>query len=117
FVKKMRKRPLFKVREGVVELFGLFRAFEVQAAIAEWMRRAAQDKELEQAGEHEQVWNELAELFDEMADLIGDEQLGIGEFIEILESGLASFDLALTPPTVDQVLVGQVDRTRSPGSA
>jgi ATP-dependent helicase/nuclease subunit B len=32
----------------------------------------------------------------------------------VLESGLERFDLALTPPTVDQVLVGQVDRTRTP---
>jgi len=49
-----------------------------------------------------------------MVDLLGDEQASVADFVEILEAGLEQFDLALTPPTVDQVLVGQLDRTRCP---
>src|SRR5690606_24649950 len=35
-------------------------------------------------------------------------------FRDVLESALETFDLALAPPTADQVLVGQADRTRTP---
>src|SRR5581483_9862316 len=64
--------------------------------------------------EHEQVWAELVSLFEQMVDLLGEEPVTAAEFVDVLESGLDRFDLALTPPTVDQVLVGQVDRTRTP---
>ncbi len=50
-----------------------------------------------------------------MVSLLGDEPMSLERFSEVTESGLEEFDLALTPPTVDQVLVGQVDRTRTPG--
>jgi ATP-dependent helicase/nuclease subunit B len=52
-------------------------------------------------------------LFDQLVDLLGDQTVELSDFVQTLESGLEQFDLALTPPTVDQVLVGQVDRTRS----
>src|SRR5438876_10236520 len=78
------------------------------------MQAAADVGDLEQRAEHEQVWSELTALLEQMVDLLGDEPVTATEFAEILESGLERFDLALTPPTVDQVLVGQVDRTRTP---
>jgi ATP-dependent helicase/nuclease subunit B len=64
--------------------------------------------------EHQQVWAEIVKLFDEMVGLLGDEPVDANSFTDILEAGLEQFDLALTPPTVDELLVGQVDRTRTP---
>src|SRR5258705_2086825 len=49
-----------------------------------------------------------------MVDRLGDEPVTLSEFRDILEAGLETFDLALVPRTVDEVLVGQVDRTRTP---
>jgi ATP-dependent helicase/nuclease subunit B len=71
-------------------------------------------KRLEHQAEHARVWNELIELLDQMVDVLGDELINADDFVEILQTALAAFDLALTPPTVDQVLVGSVDRTRTP---
>jgi len=116
FIKKLQSNQALTVRQTIIDLFAMLRAFDVQATILNWMQTATAQKQLEQRGEHEQVWNELADLFDEMAELVGDEQVTISDFVDILESGLETFDLALTPPTVDQVLVGQIDRTRSPGA-
>jgi ATP-dependent helicase/nuclease subunit B len=58
------------------------------------------------------VWTEFVELLDELVDLLGDEQLSASEFGETILTMLAQFDLAITPPTVDQVIVGDVERTR-----
>ena len=41
---------------------------------------AADANELEQRGEHEQVWSELVSLLDQMVDLLGDEPATIGDF-------------------------------------
>ena len=102
------------VKQFVRALSELFERCGVRRTLSSWMQSAADAGDLEQRAEHEQVWAELAALLEQMAGLVGDESVTAAEFAEILESGLERFDLALTPPTVDQVLVGQVDRTRTP---
>ena len=101
------------VREIVAALFELYESFDVRAELAKWIDDTTKANQLEQRGEHEQVWAEVVELFDQMIDLLGPQTVELADFVETLEAGLEQFDLALTPPTVDQVLVGQVDRTRA----
>jgi ATP-dependent helicase/nuclease subunit B len=116
FVRLMRRATAEPValKELVVGLLQVFEACALRKTLAGWMEQCAQREQLEQRAEHAQVWNELIDLLDQLVDLLGDEKILAGDFVEILESGLESFDLALTPPTVDQVLVGSVDRTRTP---
>ena len=102
------------LRTIVVELFALFERFGVRPAMEQWIDEARQRDEHEQAGEHEQAWTELVKLFDQLVDLLGEEAVTLEDFQTILEAGLETFDLGLAPPTVDEVLVGQIDRTRTP---
>jgi ATP-dependent helicase/nuclease subunit B len=87
--------------------------FQCRGQIVGWMDAAAAAGRLEEGDEHERVWDELVKLFDELVDLFGDEPISLKHFSAIVDSALEAFDLALTPPTVDQVLVGTVDRTRT----
>ena len=103
-----------QIRAIASEIFATLERFNVRQTHAQWIESARQALDLEQAAEHEQVWLNLVDLFDQMVDLLGDERMTAGEFFDVLESGLERFDLAITPPTVDQVLVGQADRTRTP---
>lgn len=100
-------------REMVVELFKTFERFGVRNQIKSWITRATESDALEEAGEHQQVWTELVALLDQMVDVVGDAPIAPSDFVDVLETGLEQFDLGLTPPTVDQILVGSVDRTRS----
>ncbi len=118
-----RLRPLISLSRAkdpptlkafVTTLLELLEACSVRQALSGWMKSAAGAGDFEQHDEHAQVWAELMSLLGQMADLLGDETVSASEFAEILESGLERFDLAITPPTLDQVLVGQVDRTRTP---
>jgi ATP-dependent helicase/nuclease subunit B len=102
------------LRQFVQSLADLFEACGVRQTLTGWIHAATEAGDLEQRAEHEQVWGELTALLAQMVDLLGEEPVTAIEFTEVLESGLERFDLALTPPTVDQVLVGQVDRTRTP---
>lgn len=109
----LRLHEWLPVRDIAAELFTVLDRFGVRETLAAWADAAAPG-DPEQAAEHEQVWAEFVDLFDQMVDLLGGERVTLVDFIDVLESGLERFDLALTPPTVDQVLVGQVDRTRTP---
>ena len=101
------------IRATVIALFEVFKRFRVRETLAQWIERATQQNDLEQRGEHEQVWAELIKLLDQLVDVLGERLVTPADFVEILESGLEQFDLALAPPRLDQVLVGQVDRTRT----
>ncbi len=114
FVKTVTGNRPQSVRTLSTAIFQLLETFNIRGRIVEWMRLAAETGRLEQRAEHERVWDELVILFDEMVELLGDEIIPLDDFQAILDSALENFDLALTPPTVDQVLVGPVDRTRTP---
>ena len=104
----------FRVSDIATALFQAFDRLKIPPTLERWMAEARSNLLIEQANEHEQVWAELVSLFDQMVDLLGDTRMTLAEFIDVLDAGLETFDLALTPPTLDQVLIGQVDRSRSP---
>src|SRR5262249_40354280 len=112
-IARLRSSETQAIRAAIVELFELLASFKVRDTLGRWIDEAIKANDPEQRGEHEQVWAELIKLFDQLADLLGDKNVSLDDFVEILEAGLEQFDLALPPPRIDQVLVGQVDRTRT----
>jgi ATP-dependent helicase/nuclease subunit B len=114
FEQAVNASPRLSVKVLASAIFRLLEDFQCRQQIVQWMDRAAEMHRLEERDEHEQVWDELVKLFDELVDLFGDEPISLKDFSTLLDAALEGFDLALTPPTVDQVLVGTVDRTRTP---
>ena len=52
------------------------------------------------------------DLLDRMVDILGDEPITRQEYLQILETGFQKAKVALIPPGQDQVLVGDMERTR-----
>ena len=102
-----------KICEYITALFGVMESFGIRNMMQKWIKEAAERGEIQQQEEHEQVWSELIKLLDQMSDVMGDEPVSPEDFLSILEAGLEQFDLGLTPPTLDQVLVGGIERTRT----
>lgn len=69
--------------------------------------------ELTLANEYSQVWNILMEVFDQSVEVMGEETFGLERFAKILEIGLAEYQVGLIPASLDQVLVGSVERSKS----
>jgi len=84
------------------------------ATIEQWALRAESDGEVERAAEHRQALMAVLELLDDLGDALGDESLSAADLAAVLESGLGELTLGLIPPTLDQVLVGSVERSRHP---
>jgi ATP-dependent helicase/nuclease subunit B len=61
--------------------------------------------------ENAQIWNILMELLDQLHALLG-EQSGRKLFIEALEAGIKSYDVGVIPSTLDQVTIGDIERTK-----
>jgi len=89
-------------------------ALDVQRRMETWAREAAEDGRTEEADVHRQVWRDATELLEDFAQALETEELACEEVPAILEAGLAEFTLGLAPPTLDQVLVGSIERSRHP---
>lgn len=88
-------------------LIGIPDQIEVQV---EQFRR---NGELSLADEYSQVWNTVMDVLDQTVEVIGDESFGLERFSNILEVGLAEYKIGLIPASLDQVLVGSVERSKS----
>lgn len=63
--------------------------------------------------EHAQVWDILLELFGQMHAILGDSAMSKKEYLEVLSEALAAYQVGVIPATADQVLFGDLNRTRS----
>ncbi|MBK8270256.1 MAG: PD-(D/E)XK nuclease family protein [Planctomycetes bacterium] len=95
-------------------MYNTLDALRVTQTLAEWRRSATEVNKLDEAVEHEQVWSALIELLEELDGAMGDESMTARQFREVVESGLADFSLGLVPPTLDQLVVGSIERSRHP---
>lgn len=59
-----------------------------------------------------QIWRTLMDLLDKFVALLGEEQMPVDEYIDVLEAGFEGAVVASIPPTADQVLMGDIERTR-----
>lgn len=65
------------------------------------------------ANEYSQVWNMVMALLDQMVEVMADETFGVERFSNLLAIGFAEYKIGLIPASLDQVLVGSVERSKS----
>lgn len=82
---------------------------KVEAGIETRMQQGDWELALENA----QIWNIVMEILDQLTELAGDIRISGQEYRQMLETGFRSYELAIIPPTIDQVLVGDIQRSKS----
>lgn len=98
---------------------------EYARAFCEWLEREeyyfvieglveqfTTENELALAKEYQQIYKLVLGVFDRLVELLGDEEMNLKEFKEILDTGFSEARIGLIPPGVDQVVVGDMNRTR-----
>lgn len=68
--------------------------------------------ELARAKEYGQVYRVVMDLFDQIHELLGTKELKLSDFIEILTAGFSELKVSTIPPNIDQIVVGDIERTR-----
>ncbi len=71
-----------------------------------------QENELAMAKEYSQIYEIVLEVFDRLVELLDDETMDLREFKELLDTGFSEARIGLIPPGVDQVVIGDINRTR-----
>ncbi len=69
---------------------------------------------VEKAKEYQQIWSMLIELLEKATEILGEEKIEIQEYYKIIEAGLERSKMGIVPPTVDSIIVGDIERSRLP---
>lgn len=102
-----------KTAKGEIEaLYGLLCSLDVEAQLWKKEQEYLEAGEQAKAKEYGQIYRVVMELLDKFYLLLGEEQLSITEFTEILEAGLSASQVAAIPPGYDNVTIGDIERTR-----
>jgi ATP-dependent helicase/nuclease subunit B len=80
--------------------------------IQEMVETFTQQGERDLAREYSQIYEIVLGVFERLVELLGDEEMNLREFKEIIDTGFSEARIGLIPPGVDQVVVGDMIRTR-----
>lgn len=108
YEKSKRKQTLLEWTKGI------FTFLQTVYAGEKTMELAEKAETVERAKEHQQIWSMLMELLEKAVELLGNEKMSIQEFSKIIEAGLEQSKMGIIPPTVDSIIVGDIERSRLP---
>lgn len=112
--------PLYRVlkdkekslKDYTTALYELGTQLQIEEKLERYRNQFIEDHQPLIAKEYEQVYRIVIDLYDQMVLLLGDEPCSLKEFSEILDTGFVEVKVGLIPPGVDEVVVGDTERTR-----
>ena len=85
---------------------------DIPSKLENWKMEAEKKGNLIKMREHDQAWNACIELLDQYVEILGDEAVPLKSFSAILEAGFESLYFSLIPPALDQVIIGDLEKSR-----
>ena len=108
-VLKQKKKTVRDVTQAVYEYLV---QEKLQQKITQLEKKFQDRGELALAKEYAQVYRIVMELFDKFVSLLGEEEIALKDYCELLDAGLEEAKVGVIPPSLDQVMIGDVERTR-----
>lgn len=99
-------------REFCEAIYLFLEELDIPSKLENWKTVEEEKGNLIKMREHEQVWNAVIDLLDQYVEILGEEQVSLKNFAAILESGFESLHFSLIPPALDQVLIGDLEKSR-----
>ncbi len=110
---KKQLAGLKTVKEITTGLYEFLVQNNIYEKLEQKIEELKQNNELEIAKQYELSIKILTDLFDEIVLVLGSKNITFDRYAKILKMGFNQSDLGTIPATADQVIVGDVDRSRS----
>jgi len=111
--------PFASKKKGTVEelsrhIFDMLYSLNAPETLQRWYDNAVNLGEHNLAKIHKQIWPKLCEIFDKLVEMLGTETVSVSNFAKTLDAGFAQANLGRVPPTTNQVVLGDMGRSRYP---
>ena len=111
-VEILHMAPRAKAGEYVDHLYDFLEQNQVQQKILNYQQQFEQEGDLAKAREYAQIYRLVMDLLDQVYELLGEEEISLQEFADILEAGFGEITVGTIPQNVDRIVVGDMERTR-----
>jgi ATP-dependent helicase/nuclease subunit B len=112
---KLEKRMKGKntVSDITRALYSYLEEVDIYGKLQDWIEELRAKGRYEHVNENAQIWNIIMDTFDQLVEILGEQKIGLKEYIRILDAGLTSLEVGIIPTTIDQVLIGNIQRSKS----
>lgn len=104
-----RKKKIGHITKALYEFI---KGLNMEEKLDNWIEELREKKYFEYVNENTQIWNKVVEIFDQLVEILSEESTTLREYGRILEAGFEACKVGVIPTTVDQVLVGNGERSR-----
>ena len=111
-VEILHMAPRAKAGEYVDHLYDFLEQNQVQQKLLNYQQRFEQEGDLAKARESARIYRLVMDLLDQIYELLGEEEISLQEFADILEAGFGEITVGTIPQNVDRIVVGDMERTR-----
>ena len=111
-VEILHMAPRAKAGEYVDHLYDFLEQNQVQQKLLNYQQWFEQEGDLAKAREYAQIYRLVMDLLDQIYELLGEEEISLQEFADILEAGFGEITVGTIPQNVDRIVVGDMERTR-----
>ena len=122
-IRKERIEPLLKLQEEIkknrtvknitIALYNFIINQNIEEKISKKISELEEKDLLDLAKEYKESYEIIIDIFDKMVLIFDDEKITIDKYQKIFKIGLKNSGLGKIPGTADQVILGDVDRSRS----
>ncbi len=110
FVEKMKEAQT--VTDYTLALYAFIKEHNIEGAVNLIAEEYGNNHNPYGKKEYEQIYGILISLLEQMTELMGDEELSVKEYMELLKVGITESDVGVIPIGMDAVIVGDILRTR-----
>ncbi|HAP32290.1 MAG TPA: helicase-exonuclease AddAB subunit AddB, partial [Firmicutes bacterium] len=110
FQEKFKASP--RVKDRVLALYNLLQSVSVIKQLELATKQALAEGDPDKSREQEQVYRGIISLLEQLTEIIGEEEVSAVFFARLIDTGLSALRLGMAPPSLDQVIVGNLERTR-----
>ncbi len=100
------------ISEKIEVLYDYLEALDVFGTNEKMTAHLESIDQVQEAVLYGKIYGSLMDFLDDTYHMIGDETVSMKEFVSLMETGLSSMKFSQTPPSLDQIIVGDLSRTR-----
>lgn len=111
-LRKILRKKSSDTRQKTEAVYEYLTKLKVQERLKSYEDAFAGEGDHTRAREYAQIYGMVMELFDKLVMLLGDCKMDLSEYTELLDAGLSEMQVGLIPAGTDQVVVGDMERSR-----
>ena len=100
-------------KEITFKLYEFLEENKIKEKLEKKIKKLQNDEEVKFINEYSNSWNILMEILDEIILIFNNKKVNFEDYREILKAGLEVSEFGKLPESIDQVIIGDVERSRN----